>query len=114
MISEIHPIQSGLRPPISTPSTKAAVATLAAANAAANRPPAEDIQAFAGQLRHGLVPGGFPPAPASLPGLGGQLDLYDTAAKPALGSEPVPAPPDFPYLKPLAGPNPGNRLDTLI
>src|SRR5688572_9558363 len=102
MISEIHPNQSGLQPSIPTLSTKAAVATLAAANAAANRPPAEDIQAFAGQMRHGLVPGGLPSAPASLPGLGGlggQLDLYDTAAKPALGSEPVPAPPDFPYLK---------------
>ena len=130
MINEVNPAQAGLRPP---------APAVAAANAAANRPSVEDIHALAGELRQGLLPGGYASAPASLPGLGGHLDLYDTVGKQALGLyggrrsaenlfkvlgedfdqglaslEPLQTPHDFPYLKPLAGRNLGNLLNTLI
>lgn len=134
MITGIQPAPTGLRPP---------APTVAAANAAANRPSAEDIHALAGQLRQVPLPGGYASAPASLPGLGGHLDLYDTAGdtvgKQAAGLhggggsaetpfktpgedfdqglatfEPLQAPHDFPYLKPLPSPSVGNLLNTLV
>jgi hypothetical protein len=134
MIPEIHPVPFGLRPP-----AKPVAAAVAAVNAAANRPSMEDIHAFAADMRKRHPPGGYAAAPASLPGLGGHLDLYDSLEKPAMGRsgggkppenmfrslgeefnqglstlEPLQTPHDFPYLKPLAGENLGNRLNTLI
>lgn len=108
---------------------------VAVANATANRPEDEEIRLLAVNLRERLQPS----LTASLPGLGGHLDLYDTEAKPATGAdwgakagentfpapagefsqglsnfEPMATPHDFPYLKPLAGRNLGNLLNTLV
>lgn len=108
MIEEIHPAPSRLRPPMQ------AVAAAAAANAAANQPSTEDLHALAGQMRQGRLPGG---PPASLPGLGGRIDIYatDTAGKPVPGLYGEgKSDGNFPYLEPLAERNPGNGLNTVI
>lgn len=129
MISDLKSIQPGFGPP---------PPTMAAANTAANHPDSESIHLLAKKMAS-TFPGGF--RPASPPGLGGSLDLYDSAGHQAAGllggkrpdsmgdmmkgkgdyaqglsttSEPLASPPDFPYLKPLSGPNLGNKLNALI
>lgn len=132
MLSELGPVGFGLRPP---------PPAVAAWNAAANRPDADDVALLARETRKSLLAGLGSSSPQ---GLGGQIDLYDTVGKQALGllgagrsaesmanlfggakrdrdfsqglaslDSPAP-PPDFPYLKPLHGGNLGKLLNTLI
>lgn len=134
MLSELGPVAFGLRPP---------PPAVAALNAAANRPDAEDVALLAQETRKSLLSGlGSPPS--SPHGVGAQVDLYDTVGKQAMGLlgggrsastlanllgglkgkqdfsqglsslESLAPPPDFPYLKPLHGSNLGNLLNTLI
>lgn len=125
MISGFNPLQhaTGPQPP-----------ALAAANAAANQPDSEGVLRLAQKVVWALAPGEFrAPSP---PGVGGSVDLYDTAGSQGKGpwggaresggmmsgdfaqglstSEPLAPPRDFPYLRPLTGRIVGKNLNTLI
>lgn len=92
MISELGPIHpGGHRKP----------KALAASNLAANRPSAADVHRLARDMRHALPAGALPASP---PGVGGSLDVYDSK-RPH---------PDLPFLKPLTGDGLGHNVNTVI
>lgn len=126
MISELNPIQYGARPPIPI--------------AAANVPDLADVQQLVEKMTVGLLPqgGGSGVSPPGTPGMGTQVDLYDTVGMQSMGllgggrsaetlanilngdfaqglstAEPAVPSPDFPYMKPL-GPSLGRFYDSLI
>lgn len=92
MISDLGPIHPG---------TRTRPQALASANLAANRPSDADLRRLAQDMRQALPAGAVPASP---PGVGGALDVYDSETPR----------PELPFLKPLTDDGLGQNINTVI